>query len=287
MRLLARSSSALLCVLLLATTANAQTVWRMATEYPATAIAGEGLTHFAKLVGERSAGRLIVEPSYDASAGVKSAGMLPPFPKESRGRRRLHRGARNGRSHFGLSSLPFLVANIDEARRLADIARPAYEKILAAASQRLLYTTPWPPSGIWSKHPLTAAPDLRALSIRTYDATSTAVLNGAGARATNLSFADTTPKLKDGSLDAVLSSGDGGAGRRLWEFLPHFTEINYALPLSVATVSTKAYELLPEDLRTIVDEAARATETRQWEVIRTRLEENYGKMRGNGVTIAR
>src|SRR3954452_18240454 len=85
LRLLAPSSSALLCVLLLATTANAQTVWRMATEYPATAIAGEGLTHFAKLVGERSAGRLIVEPSYDASAGVKSAGIdearrlsLPP-----------------------------------------------------------------------------------------------------------------------------------------------------------------------------------------------------------------
>jgi TRAP-type C4-dicarboxylate transport system substrate-binding protein len=52
-------------------------------------------------------------------------------------------------------------------------------------------------------------------------------------------------------------------------------------------VSTKAYDLLPEDLRTIVDEAAKATETRQWEVIRTRLEENYAKMRGNGVTIAR
>ena len=288
MRLLARSSSALLCVLLLATTASAQTLWRMATEYPATAIAGEGLTHFAKLVGERSAGRLIVEPSYDASAGVKSAGMLAAVSEGKIEAGDAFTGALGTADPiFGLSSLPFLVANIDEARRLADVARPAYEKILAAASQRLLYTTPWPPSGIWSKHPLTAAPDLRALSIRTYDATSTAVLNGAGARATNLSFADTTPRLKDGSLDAVLSSGDGGAGRRLWEFLPHFTEINYALPLSVATVSTKAYELLPEDLRTIVDEAAKATETRQWEVIRTRLEENYAKMRGNGVTIAR
>ena len=56
LRLLARSSSALLCVLLLATTASAQTVWRMATEYPATAIAGEGLTHSAKLVGKLIAG---------------------------------------------------------------------------------------------------------------------------------------------------------------------------------------------------------------------------------------
>jgi len=47
----------------------------------------------------------------------------------------------------------------------------------------------------------------------------------------SLSFADTMPKLVDGSINAVLSSGDGDAGRELWQFLPYFSEITYALPI--------------------------------------------------------
>ena len=68
---------------------------------------------------------------------------------------------------FGLSSLPFLATSIDEAKRLADLARPAYERALSRFGQRFLHTTPWPASGIWSKRPVATAEDLRALSIRT------------------------------------------------------------------------------------------------------------------------
>ncbi|MFX8215067.1 hypothetical protein ABTL18_19655, partial [Acinetobacter baumannii] len=71
----------------------------------------------------------------------------------------------------------------------------------------------------------------------------------------------------------------------LWQFLPHFSEVNYALPISLATVNLAAYEALPTDLRAIVDDAAAETERRQWSAIRTRLEENYARMRANGVTI--
>jgi TRAP-type C4-dicarboxylate transport system substrate-binding protein len=272
--------------LLSAVSASAQTVWRMPTEYPASAIAGEGIADFAKRVGERSGGRLVVEPSYDASAGFKSGAMLPAVAEGKVEAGDAFTGALGTADPiFAVSSLPFLVSSIEQAKRLADLARPAYEKALAAKGQRLLYTTPWPPSGIWSKRPIGSVADLRALSIRTYDATSTAVLKGAGANAVNLSFADAMPKLKEGAVDAVLSSGDGGAGRRLWEFLPHFTEVTYALPLSVATVNAKAYEALPDELRKAVDAAAAETEARQWTVIRTRLEENYATMRTNGVVI--
>ena len=90
---------------------------------------------------------------------------------------------------------------------------------------------------------------------------------------------------KDGSVTAVLSSGDGGAGRNLWQSLTHFSEVNYALPTSLATVGIAAYEALPADLKGIVDEAAAETERRQWSAIRTRLDENYARMRANGVTI--
>ncbi len=266
--------------------ATAQTVWEMPTEYPASAIPGEGVATFAKLVNERSGGRLTIQPSFDAAKGIKSAGMIAAVQEGKVAAGDAFAGAL-GSVHplFGLSSLPFLATSIEDAKRLTDLARPAYEKVLASYGQRILYTTPWPASGIWSKDAVTSAKDLAGLSIRTYDATSTAVLNGAGAKATNLSFADAMPKLKEGSVNAVLSSGDGGAGRNLWQFLPHFTEVNYALPISLATMNLAAYEALPADLKALVDTAAAETDQRQWSAIRTRLAENYKRMRDNGVVI--
>jgi TRAP-type C4-dicarboxylate transport system substrate-binding protein len=110
-------------------------------------------------------------------------------------------------------------------------------------------------------------------------------MQAAGAHGVAISFADAMPKLRDGSVDAVLSSGDGGAGRKLWELLPHFTEINYAMPISVATVSETALNALPEDLRASVLAAGRETEALQWAAIETRQAENHARIQANGVTL--
>jgi TRAP-type C4-dicarboxylate transport system substrate-binding protein len=93
------------------------------------------------------------------------------------------------------------------------------------------------------------------------------------------------PKLVDGSINAVLSSGDGGAGRELWKFLPYFSEITYSLPLSVAVVSQALYDGLSPELREAVDTASRQTEDELWLAMPARQQENYRRMRENGVTI--
>jgi TRAP-type C4-dicarboxylate transport system substrate-binding protein len=177
------------------------------------------------------------------------------------------------------------VTSIADAKRLADLARPFLAAALQGKGQRLLYLTPWPPSGIWSKAPLKTPSDLSSLAIRTYDKTSNDVLSRAGATATLISNADTMPKLADGSINAVLSSGDGGFGRKLWEFLPYFSEITYSLPLSVATVNQTVYDGLSLNLRDAVDIAGSQTETALWLALSTRLQENHQRMRANGVTI--
>lgn len=274
-------------LLLLPGLARAQTVWEMPTEYPATAIPGEGVTAFSEAVNRNAGGRLVIKPSFDAASGIRSAQMLAAVRDRKVVVGDAFGGALGGvHPVFALSSQPFLATSVAEADALARLARPLYEKTLAGFGQKLLYTTPWPASGIWSRTPVNSAADLTALRIRTYDATSTTVLGASGASATNLSFADVMPKLQDGSMTAILSSGDGGAGRKLWEFLPHFAEINYALPLSFATINLAAYEALPPDLRQVIDKAAAETEVRQWGAMTTRLAENYARMRANQVVIA-
>jgi len=265
---------------------RAETVWDMPTEYPQNAMPGVGLTAFATHVAELSAAKLTIKPSFDAAAGIKSAGMLAAIAEGRVQAGDAFAGSLEAEDPiFALPSLPFLVTSVADARRLADIARPHLAAVLENKGLRLLYLTPWPPSGIWSKTPLRSASDLSGLSIRTYDKTSTEVFASVGAKAALISFSDTMPKLADGSLNAVLSSGDGGAGRKLWDYLPYFSEITYSLPLSVAAVNKAAYDGLSAEQRAAVDAASRQTETELWLALSTRLQENYARMRQNGVAI--
>jgi TRAP-type C4-dicarboxylate transport system substrate-binding protein len=266
--------------------ARAQTVWDMPTEYPQSAMSGLGLTTFAQHVAELSAGKLVIQPSFDAAKGIRSADMLTAIAE-----RRVQAGdafagsLESEDAIFALPSLPFLVTSIADAKRLADLARPYIATALHNRGQRLLYLTPWPPSGIWSKTPLKTPADLFGLAIRTYDKTSREIFASAGAKAVSISFADTMPKLVDGSISAVLSSGDGGAGRGLWEFLRYFSEVTYSMPMSVASVNQTVYDGLAPELRQAVDVASQQTETELWLALSTRLQENYARMRANGVTI--
>jgi len=267
---------------------SAQVAWTITTEYPATSMPGEGLRYFAEALFRESAGRIVVNPGFDASSGIKSSEMIAALRDGRVTAGDAFAGAMGKTDPlFLLSSLPFLAATNDEARRLTQVARPSYGKRLAAEKLRLLYTTPWPPSGIWAKKAIVSPGDLQGLAIRTYDSTGVKAFTAAGAAPVNLSFADAMPKLIDGSVVAVLSSGDGGAGRKLWDYLPYFTEINYAVPLSLAMLSESAYSALPPDLRAAVDRAATATEANQWHLLETRLAENYGRMAANGVTLVK
>lgn len=261
--------------------------WDMPTEYPHDSMPGAGVERFAAELNERSHGAIVVTPSYDAAQGFKGIALLRAIEAGTLPLGDSFAGPLGEMAPiFLLSSLPFVATSFEDALRLYHVAQPAYEAAFAQHHQRLLYATPWPPTGLWAKHPVLVPADLAGLSLRTYDETSRQVMAASGARAAYLSFADAMQHLKDGSLQGVLSSGDGGAGRKLWDYLPSFTAINYAVPLSLASINEETYQALPPDLRQAIEAAAHATEIAQWQLIRVRLEANYVTMRANNVEIA-
>jgi TRAP-type C4-dicarboxylate transport system substrate-binding protein len=275
-------------LVLAAIPARAQTlVWPLSEEYPATSIPGEGDTGFAALLHEKSGGLIKVVPKFDAALGYRSKQTLDAVAAGAVPLGDMYAGALGeAEPLFLLPSLPFLAVSVEQARKLYDAARPAYEAVLARHNQRLLFASVWPPSGIWAKRPVADEAALKGLRIRTFDVTATETFRGLGAAPALISFADAMPRLRAGELDAVLSSGDGGAGAKLWEILPHFTEINYAMPLSFATIGLGTWDALPPDLQRAVTEAAAETEMRQWQAMQGRVAANYQRMRANGVSIA-
>lgn len=146
--------------------------------------------------------------------------------------------------------------------------------------------TIWPATGLWSERSLEGADDLPKLNLRAYDANSSEVMRAAGANAQFLPMDAALAGLKEHRLNAFLTSGDGGAGRKLWDFLPYFTAINYAMPVSIAFVRSDAFTELSEPIQREVLAAAEETEQSQLALLTHRTSENYARMRDNGVRIA-
>src|SRR3954470_1871454 len=250
---------------LLAGPATAQVKLDLINEYPSNSLPGEADAFFAKTLAEKTLGKITINPIPGATSGLRTRDQLKAVTEGRFAMADSFGGALGDDSPvFLLSSLPFITPRMADARVLYELSLPLYEQLFAERKQKLLFVVPWPPSGIWSATPVTSVDVLKALKIRTYDKTSTDVLSRVATSATIVSFADLEPKLEAGEINAVLSSGDGGAGRQLWKYLANFTEVGYAAPLSLASISLAVWSSLDEAGRNAIEAAAQETSEHQW-----------------------
>jgi TRAP-type C4-dicarboxylate transport system substrate-binding protein len=264
--------------------AQAVQVPGIATPYPRDTVSGRGIERFAQLLAQPGRGRITMRVGFlagrpdDVVQAVQS-GQLAAGDTLASSLVALD-------PVFELSMLPFEVRTPEEARRLADLARPAYEQALMRHGLHLLYVSPWPPSGLWSRETVNTVRDLAGLRIRTYDEASAAFLSALGSQAVPLPIGEVVRRIHAGTLDGVLSSGDGDVGRLLRTALPHFAAINYAYPLSFALMSQSRYDALPLVTRERIDAASAATEQQQWASIPERIARNREEMQRGGVIVA-
>lgn len=271
----------------LATPGLAQSVkWDMSMEDRANSLPGEGATAFAADVAKLSGGQVIITVHHGGALGFKNKdhlnavrdGVLPLAQSLA--------GTFSGQEPlFLLSSLPFVARNLDEAKTLYDVARPAYEAALARNGQILLYSSPFPPTGIWAKKPIRSVDDLKGLKIRTYDVNGTITFKNIGAAPLQVSFSDVVPQLSTGNLNAVLTSADGGRSLKFWEFLLYFNDVGYAFPLNITAVGRDTLNKLTPDQQKAVKDAAAAAEARDWAAVRTWEAKNYDILKENKVEI--
>lgn len=188
-------------------------------------------------------------------------------------------------SIFLLSSLPFIVEDIEDARHLYEIAKPHYEAVFEENDQILLYASPWPPSGIWSQNAINDQADLSNLKIRTFDRNGTETFRNVGAAPVSLSWGDVVPQLATVGITAVLTSAEAGANGSFWEHQDHFAAIQYAIPLNMVHMNKSVFDALSAEQQDAILEAARLTDLHNWETVETRTAENYQTLSQHDVTI--
>ena len=262
--------------------------WDMANEYQESSIHGEGQKVFSETLARKTNGKIKITNHFGGSIGYKSKEHFDAVGDGAIQLANTSMGQVAGiEPMFLLSSLPFLVGSADEANMLWEVAKPHYEKVFAKHNQVLLYASPWPPAGIWSKKPVLSTSDLNGLKIRAWDASGTRTLKTAGAAAVQMSWADVVPQLAAGGIDAVLTSAEGGVNAKFWDNgLTHFNAINYSMSLNMTHINKDVYDALNSSQKNALHAAADAAGKAAWSALATRVSENFSDMRKNGITVA-
>ena len=264
----------------------AQTTLQLINEYPATSITAAADLQFAAEVQAQSGGDLKIETLQEKNNPYKGGDQVDAISQGKTQMGTLFGGVLGNKdSLFLLSSLPFAAKDFAQAKALYTCAKPALEARVKALGAQLLYVTPWPPSGIWSVKPLADDADAKALKIRTYDATSKSVFERLGAQSVQLPYSALAEKLAAGDVNAVLTSGDGGAGRSLWDHLPNFTAVSYSIPLSYTIINDQAWSKLSPAQQTIMTKAADKVSEASWAGVEQRIDANYTRMREHKMTL--
>ena len=233
-------------------------------KYGATNFHTKGAVNFAALVDKYSKGtvKITVHPGSSLVKGnplkaVKdgTAPMTDMFIPFTSG----------GGKVFGISALPFVANSYDDAFKLYQLSKPAYDAVAKKWNQKMLYAVTWPPSGIYTKKAISSTKDFAGVKARTYDKNSANFIKMAGGNAVALPWGEVYSALQTGMVNGVVTSSASGKDGKLWEVLSNFTKINYAYPLQAVTINLDYWNSLSAEQKDAMLKAAKETEALQWE----------------------
>jgi len=254
-------------------------------KYGATNFHTKGAVNFAGLVEKYSKGtvKITVHPGSSLVKGnplkaVKdgTAPMTDMFIPFTSG----------GGKVFGISALPFVANSYDDAFKLYQLSKPAYDAVAKKWNQKMLYAVTWPPSGIYTKHAIASTKDFADVKARTYDKNSANFVKMAGGNAVALPWGEVYSALQTGMVNGVVTSSASGKDGKLWEVLSNFTKINYAYPLQAVTINLDYWNALSAEQKEAMLKAAKETEAAQWEVSKAEDALALKTLADNGMKIA-
>jgi TRAP-type C4-dicarboxylate transport system substrate-binding protein len=167
---------------------------------------------------------------------------------------------------FDADSIPQLVTNYSEAKKLSDLQRPYIEQRLARQGLSLLYMIPWPPAGLYAQQPITTLEGLRGLRFRTFSPATNRFAAIVGAQPTLVQQAELAQAFATGVVQAQITSAATGVDTAAWDYARVFTPLGFSMTKNAVMVSRRAMEALPGDLQQEIRTLAAKAEQRGYEM---------------------
>lgn len=228
-----------------------------------------GLTEFAKKAKEATKGKVDITVQVGGALGYKGPELLKAVrdglvPVSDM----LTSGVAGDEPLFDIVTLPFLIQSFDEGKILSDIARPHFDKVAETKwGQKILYISPWPAAGIWSKKEVKGTADMKGLKTRTYDKNGALVMQAVGATPYPLPFSEVYSSLATGLIDSVMTSTPTAVDAKFWEVLKYYAPLNITMATDLVTVNLKEFNKLDKETQDALVKLGKEMEADMWKKV--------------------
>lgn len=273
------------CVLALAGTAQAATNWNMSTEQPDNNFLTQNAREFAADIKATTNGELNIN--------VQSNSVLLKRPEVKRGVQQgvvqagemLVAAIGNEDPLFEVDSVPFLASSFDQSEKLWKATRPFLAERLDKQGIVLVYGSPWPPQGIYTKKPVEQLSDLAGVRFRAYSPATSRLVSLMGAVPTTVQTPEVPQAFSTGIIDAMLTSPATGVDSQAWDYVKYYYDAQVFIPQSFVIINKRAFQRLPENVQKAVLEAGERAEQRGWAMSREQTSKLTQTMADKGMVV--
>ncbi|MHA7880711.1 MAG: TRAP transporter substrate-binding protein [Saccharospirillum sp.] len=188
---------------------------------------------------------------------------------------------------FLVDNLPFVVSDLSDSRVLWQQSRPMIEQALAEYNLKVLYTTPWPPQGIYTNRIPEDVSQLSGLRIRSYSDMTADLIRALGSEPVSVPANELEPAFEGGEIDAMITSVTTGVSSSSWRFVSTYSDFILWIPKNIVFMNLDSYNALSQEQRALVDAAADKAEARGWRLAREEYLRSKIFLSDNGLRIKR
>lgn len=245
-------------------TAQAATTWNMSAEQPDANYLTQNVRQFAEDVKAATGGQLEFK--------VTSNSVLLKRPEVKRGVQQgivpigevLMSALGNEDAMFEIDSVPFLASSFDASERLWKAAREQIAARLDKQGLVLVYGSPWPPQGIFTKTPVSSIGDFKSVRFRAYSASTSRMVTLMGAVPTTIQAAEVPQAFSTGVVDMMITSPATGVDTQAWDYVKHYYDAQAFIPQAIVIANKRSLMALPAPQRQAVLDAGKKAEARGW-----------------------
>ncbi|MDO9707762.1 TRAP transporter substrate-binding protein [Paracraurococcus lichenis] len=276
---------ALAALLALATRAEAQTKWVMATPYPEGNYHTQTIRFFLAEVEKAAPGKLQVQLHTNGS-------LLPQL--------QIKRAVQTGQVQLGeillgaygnedpvfeVDFIPFLASTYPQARALQAASEPALRARLEKQGVTPLYFVPWPSQALYGKGEIRSLEDLKGARFRAQTPIIARMAELLGATPVLVQAADVPQAFATGIVNAMLTSAQTGADSAAWDFSKYVYDIGFTLTRNAVLVNTRAFMALDEATRAAMRDAAAKAMEQGWAEAKASEAVQMEKLRSHGMQV--
>jgi TRAP-type C4-dicarboxylate transport system substrate-binding protein len=266
--------------------ALAQTTWTMASGYPESSFFTQNIRAFIKEVEEKSDGKLKIDlRSGDSLIKLDAVKRAVQSGQVQIGEIRFGVYG-NEAAIYNLDNIPGVAVNYEQAAKLTEVSKPAFDALFKKNGMRIITYVPWPGQGFYTKQPVNSLADLKGQKLRIYSKPTQIMGEKLGMEALILPFAEIPQAFSTGMIDALWTSAQTGTDVQVWDYVKHFTYTGTMHNKNGIIVNERAFRELDQELQKIVVDAGENASKRGSELSKQAGREREEVLKSKGVAVA-